>query len=125
MASWNAGISLPYPQAYGIANPVVQYGTFSASSTAASVASVMVASSSGFHAVLLAATIQVSTSSTSALFQSHTTSSQGTLASTWLSTGLTQFSYVPTGIFTSAVSEGIDINAIQGAYTGLCTFIYI
>ena len=125
---WNAGIPLLIPQGtYGLANPVVQYASFSLASSATSQTSTVIASSSGYHAVIIGGMISVS-SNASITFQSHTTSAQAT--GTWSLTSAAaqnniQLAYSPAGYFGSAVNEGMDVLMIGSQILGMLTFIYI
>jgi hypothetical protein len=125
---WTAGLPMTnYPPAtLGAAYPIIQYGSFSMASSATSQVSTIVASSSGYHVVILAGQLSVS-SSASVNFQSHTTSAQATavsLMSSAASLNTMNFSFTPYGFFSSAINEGMDILAIGSQVNGFITFIY-
>lgn len=134
---WNAGMGLQTWQTssnYLVPQfPLVQYTSFSTASTSDSTAYTsvsVVASSAGYRVVLLGAILNaVSNSSISAIFQSHTTTTQNTGSFTGAATSNLTFPYCPTGIFTTVKSEALDVQTAGGSgatgVTGLVTFIYI
>lgn len=143
MASpWNVGLTPgPWFPTQGNAIPLVQYASFSMAASATSQTSALVAASTGYRVLLLAAAFvaqgtaaQMSTSSTLLNFQGTTSSTQGTAQSVWPICGSViaeppqlTLPYSPVGWFGTAINDGLSMlmGAASMGVAGLITFIYI
>jgi len=138
---WNAGLTPgAWSPSYGNSIPLVQYNSFSMAASATSQASPIVAASSTYRVLLLAATLvaqgtaaQLSTSSTALNFQGTTSSTQATATSIWPISGsvtappTVTLPYSPVGWFATAAGDGLSMlmGTASCGVTGIVTFIYI